>query len=130
MIRSGNIAHSSEQASFRKDATLDKLAEHFNVAQFVSFAPSAAGPVQQYCRLAGCEPNYRFNTVGEAIEALFARSAEGTVNVRSFSEAASQSREFLYALASKGQVMEALNRLSAEGSFTIVNETVDVSDGG
>lgn len=116
--------------SFRKDATLDRLANLFNVAQFVSFAPSAAGPVQQYCRLADLEPNHSFDTVGRAIDALFERAAYGTVNIRSFSETASQSREFLYALKSRSEVLSALERLSAQGDFTIANETIDVSDGG
>ncbi|WP_259671785.1 hypothetical protein [Rhizobium sp. NLR10a] len=115
---------------FRKDETLDRLADDFNVAQFVSFAPSAAGPAQQYCRLAGLTPNYTFATLVRAIEALFERSAEGTVNVRSFSAEQAQSREFLYALKSTEEAVQAVQRMTAEGAFTIVNETIDVADGG
>lgn len=120
----------TETLSFRKDATLDQLADHFNVAQFVSFAPSASGPAQEYCRLAGMDPNHRFADVGTAVDALFERSAYGTVNIRSFSETASQSREFLYALRTRDEVLSALARLAAQGDFTIANETIDVSDGG
>lgn len=115
---------------FRKDASLDRLAERFNVAQFVSFAPSHGGPLQQYSRLADRSPNSRFDTNRDALEALFARSAEGTVNVRSFNEDQPQSREFLYALRSVDEVLSAVIRLAGDGLFTIANETIDVSDGG
>ncbi|MBY2988684.1 hypothetical protein [Rhizobium leguminosarum] len=116
--------------SFRKDQKLDHLAERFNVAQFVSFGPGDHGPVQQYARLSGATPNHPFSSVPAAVEALFAQSAEGTVNIRSFSEADSQSREFLYALDTVDDVVSAIRRISSEGAYTIANETIDVSDGG
>ncbi|PTE06460.1 hypothetical protein C9427_31765 [Mesorhizobium helmanticense] len=115
---------------FRKDATLDRLAEQFNVAQFVSFAPTAKGPLQQYCRIVDMPANIPFESVNAALHYLFERSGEGTVNIRSFSETQTQSREFLYGLRSVDEVQSALGRLAAEGCFTIVNETIDVSDGG
>lgn len=115
---------------YRKDQKLDRLAEQFNVAQFVSFRPDTKGPQQQFARLSKLDPNFAFASTSSAIEALFSRSAEGTVNVRSFSESDSQSREFLYALSSVDDVLGAVNRISSEGAFTIVNETIDVSDGG
>ncbi|WP_430253161.1 hypothetical protein [Neorhizobium sp. DAR64872/K0K18] len=117
-------------ASFRKDRKLDLLAERFNVAQFVSYAPGKAEPVQQFCRLSDVAPNTRFDSVPLAIEALFSRSAEGTVNIRSFSEEQSQSREFLYGLTSVDDAVAVIRRISSEGAFTIANETIDVSDGG
>lgn len=120
----------SSMVSFRKDRKLDLLAERFNVAQFVSYAPSAGGPDQQFCRLADLAPNARFDSLQLAIEALFLRSAEGTVNIRSFSEEQAQSREFLYALTSVDDAVGAIRRISGEGAFTIANETIDVSDGG
>jgi hypothetical protein len=116
--------------AFRKDRKLDRLAERFNVAQFISFAPSDLGALQQYARLSDLSPNQTFSSVSAAIEALFVRSAEGTVNIRSFSEADSQSREFLYALKTVDDVVAAIGRISSEGAYTIANETIDVSDGG
>ncbi len=115
---------------FRKDYKLDRLAERFNVAQFVSFAPSEAEPAQQYCRLANLPENSSFASLSSALEALFARSADGTVNVRSFSETESQSREFLYALKTVDEAASAIKRIAGEGAYTIANETVDISDGG
>lgn len=117
-------------ASFRKDRKLDLLAERFNVAQFVSYAPDGKGPDQQFCRLSDVAPNTRFESLPLAMEALFSRSGEGTVNIRSFSEEQAQSREFLYGLTSVDDAVAAIRRISDEGAFTIANETIDVSDGG
>jgi hypothetical protein len=127
-----NLTESGRETlpAFRKDAALNRLAERFNVAQFVSFGPTSDGPAQQFCRVSECAPNQPFDTIEEAIGHLFARSPEGLLNVRSFSEHQSQSREFLYGLSSPSQAIAAVRRVSAEGSFSIVNETVDVSDGG
>ncbi|MBY3464745.1 hypothetical protein HFN80_12090 [Rhizobium laguerreae] len=129
----GSKANYPEDAAlpaFRKDQKLDLLAERFNVAQFVSFAPSEAGPDQQFCRLAEVAPNTLYDNVSAAIEALFARSAEATINIRSFSETQSQSREFLYAITSVEDAVSALRRIASEGAFSIANETINVSDGG
>lgn len=117
-------------AVFRKDKILDRLADTFNVAQFVSFAPAGNGPVQQFCRIAGVEANHQFESVADAIQTLFERSSEGTVNVRSFSAHQSQSREFIYGVDTAAAAATAVKRLADEGAFTIVNETIDVSDGG
>ncbi|WP_327205660.1 hypothetical protein [Rhizobium beringeri] len=124
------ITEPNQVPDFRKDYKLDRLAEHFNVAQFVSFAPSAAEPRQQYARLANLPENSRFESLKAALEALFERSADGTVNVRSFSETETQSREFLYALKTVDEAAAAIRRIAAEGAHTIANETIDVSDGG
>ncbi|MER8501633.1 hypothetical protein NKI19_19380 [Mesorhizobium sp. M0751] len=121
---------SDRPSAFRKDAVLARLAEQFNVAQFVSFAPKAGAPIQQFARLAGLPADQHFDTPAEAIGALFLRSVEGTLNVRSFNEHQPQSAEFLYGLSSPLDVVAAVERLSAAGWFTIVNETIDVSDGG
>jgi len=115
---------------FRKDYKLDRLAERFNVAQFVSFAPSQTEPAQQYCRLANLPENTSFASLSSALVALFERSADGTVNIRSFSKTESQSREFLYALKTVDEAASAITRIAGEGAYTIANETIDVSDGG
>lgn len=126
----GGLSESHMAADFRKDYKLDRLADRFNVAQFTSFAPVADGPLLQYSRLAHLAPNSPFDCIESAIRALFERSSEGTVNVRSFSEEQSQSREFIYALGTVDDAVQAIRRLSAEGAFTIANETINVSDGG
>ncbi|WP_250478581.1 MULTISPECIES: hypothetical protein [unclassified Caballeronia] len=115
--------------NFRKDESLDRLAELFNVAQFVSYEPNTV-PVQAYARVLGFEPNHQFATISDAVEVLLARSAERTVNVRSFLPDDPRSHEFLYGLSDKYVVVEAVERISAAGFHVIVNETIDVRDGG
>jgi hypothetical protein len=115
----------------RKDASLDHLATiGMNVAQFVSFAPHNGRPEQQYSRVAGRAPNDRFASARDAVAELLARSADKSVNVRSYEPFNAQSREFLYGLTSVDEAIAGLKRLTAEGLHTIVNETVDVADGG
>lgn len=115
----------------RKDASLDRLAERgFNVAQFVSFAPERGRPRQQFSRIAGHDQNHRFASLAEAVQAVLARSADQSVNVRSFEPFNSQSREFVYGLKTVDEAVGTVERLTGEGLHTIINETVDIHDGG
>jgi hypothetical protein len=114
-----------------KDEVLDRLARRGNVAQFVAFRPdSCNSPRQSFARIAGHEPNELFLDPREAIDALLAASGEEKVNVRSYLPDEPRSREFVYGIGTAQAAIEALHRLTAEGLHTIVNETVDVSDGG
>ncbi|HET7464441.1 MAG TPA: hypothetical protein VFJ82_24490 [Longimicrobium sp.] len=115
------------QTGHHKDEILDRLAASANVAQFVSFDPSLA---QRFAWIHGHEPNARFASVEEAVAAILAASPERSVNVRSFEPFDPKSREFIYGLTDVATVVENLRRLSAQGLYTIVNETVDVNDGG
>jgi hypothetical protein len=110
-----------------KDAILDRLAQHANVAQFVSFGPDLT---QRHAWVHGCEPNRRFGSLEDAVGALLATSPEASVNVRSFEPHDPKSREFIYGLRATHDVVSNVRRLGSQGLFTIVNETVDVNDGG
>jgi len=114
----------------RKDASLDQLAERGNVAQFVAYAPSDNGLDQTFCRVVGHEPNVSFATLAEAVAALLTTSAAGSVNVRSYDPESPRSREFVYGLQNVEDAIATITRLAAEGLHLIINETVDVSDGG
>jgi hypothetical protein len=114
---------------FRKDESLDRLAEVFNVAQFVSYTPGVA-PTQAYARVIGYAPNHQFATLSDAVEVLLARSTESTVNVRSFLPNDPRSHEFLYGLSDVESVVQAVKRISGAGFYVIINETIDISDGG
>ncbi|MDQ3916213.1 MAG: hypothetical protein M3323_12955 [Actinomycetota bacterium] len=109
-----------------KDAILDDLAREHNVAQFVSFAPGASLDLR-YCRIQG-DP--RPSGAAEAVKLLLERSAEASVNIRSFDPHEPKSRDFFYGLKAPGEVLDRLAHLAATGLHTIVNETVDVHDGG
>lgn len=113
-----------------KDLALDNLAELGNVAQFVAFRPSAGGLVQSTARLADMPPNNDFPDIPTAIESLLAASSERRINIRSYLPDDPRSREFVYGIASVRDALDELARLSAEGLHLIVNETIDIADGG
>ena len=113
----------AEAGSF-KDVVLDSLANHGNVAQFVSFSPSLD---IRYSRIAGYAPNIGFESASAAIDAILRAAVEHSVNVRSYHPDHPKSREFIYGLRELTAVEAALNRLSGEGLYTIVNETVTLT---
>jgi hypothetical protein len=110
-----------------KDELLSRLAEQANVAQFISFGP---GPElrQRHARVRGHRPDHRFPTPEDAIDALLA--AAGSVNVRSFRPGAARGGPFTYGLTGRDDVLAILRARAGAGLHTIVNETIDVHDGG
>lgn len=110
-----------------KDAVLDSLSNHGNVAQFVSFSPKL---VVRYSRLADHSPNASFVSPRDAIASLLGASVEKSVNVRSYHPENPKSREFIYGLRDADGAEATVRRLAGQGLYTIVNETVDVNDGG
>lgn len=110
-----------------KDEILVRLAESGNIAQFVSFSPSLE---QRFGRVRGYQPDHRFGSLEDAVRALLAASPDRAVNIRSFEPYNPKSREFVYGLAAADEVVAKVRSLAAEGLTTIVNETVDIHDGG
>jgi hypothetical protein len=110
-----------------KDSILDKLSEMANVAQFVSFD---ADLKQRYSRVLGFEPNHQFESLEEAAQKLLESSTDKSVNVRSYTPESPKSREFIYGLKNAAEVASAVRRLAGEDLYTIINETVDINDGG
>jgi hypothetical protein len=110
-----------------KDDVLNDLARRANVAQFVSFGPDL---VQRHAWIRGFQPGHRFDSLDEAVAAILAASPEGSVNVRSWEPESPKNRSFLYGRRHAGEIRDELRRLAAEGLYTILNETVDVEDGG
>lgn len=106
-----------------KDVVLDRLAEMGNVAQFASFSPSLE---PRYARSFAELPD---DTEARVV-ALLALSSEKSLNVRSFIPGDHQSKEFVYGLRSVDDVMANLRRLGSQGLYLIVNETIDINDGG
>jgi hypothetical protein len=117
--------------TLHKDLALDRLADIGNVAQFVAFRPTSSGRISQsFARLIGREPNAKFDSVTAAAAALMASSQDGAVNVRSYLPHDPQSREFVYGLRSVEAAVGHLDRLARDGLHLILNETIDVNDGG
>jgi hypothetical protein len=114
---------------FRKDESLNRLADLINVAQFVSFAPGKE-PRQQFSRVLDREANHHFGTIKTAVAELLSRSPERSVNIRSFAPDDAQSHEFIYGVTAVESAVMAVRRIAESGLYVIVNETVDVRDGG
>lgn len=110
-----------------KDEQLVAVARVGNVAQFVSFDPAAR---LRHARIAGYPEDERFVSVDDAVAALLTVSPERSVNVRAYSPGSPKGNEFLYGLTSTDEAAAHVRRLAGTGFFTIVNETVDVHDGG
>ncbi len=115
-----------QELSF-KDVALDQTARTSNVAQFVSFSPQLK---QRFSWIRGFSPNEKFSSADKAIETLLNVAPEASVNVRSFLPWKAKGGEFTYGVRKKGEVTELLSRLAANGMYTLVNETVNVLDGG
>jgi hypothetical protein len=112
-----------------KDETLNQLADVANVAQFISFTPGDS-LAQRFSRLCGYPANQRFASAEEAVDALLSASNAGSVNVRSFQAVGSKGSPFTYGLRDRDSVLAVVRRHAQAGLYTIVNETLDVRDGG
>jgi hypothetical protein len=108
-----------------KDSVLDRLSNSANIAQFVSFDPRG---YQRHARIRGYQIDHSFGSITEAAQALLQWS--GSVNIRSFEPQSSKSRDFIYGLKVAGEVAAQVRKLAAKGLYTIINETIDVNDGG
>ncbi len=109
-----------------KDQALDRLAAYGNVAQFVSFDRQLR---PRFSRIRHRPPNEHLD-VQSAVTTLLEVSPEGKVNVRSFTPDNPQGNEFIYGLKEVSAVANEVHRLANLGFYVIVNETVDVNDGG
>lgn len=120
---------SAAAESWEKDAVLNDLATSRNVAQFLSF-DNAGDLRQRFCRIAGIPADRTFESPARAIELLLDRSAAQQVNVRTFRHGQTKGNEFLYGLSDVHEILEKIERLTQQGWKVIVNETIDVNDGG
>jgi hypothetical protein len=110
-----------------KDAVLDSLAEEWNIAQFVSYSPSLT---QRFSRIKGLPRNFTFPSPQAAIGALLSKSPERSVNIRTYSTATPRGSVFKMNLRSVDEIMKHLEMTSRKGLFSILNESIDVNDGG
>ena len=124
---SETVEQSSDAVLHFKDEILDLLAEEANVAQFVSFTPDLR---PRFSRVSELAPNHRFLSVPEAVRTLLASSPEHSINIRSFKPDYPKSSDFLYGLTSAEDAVAHIYSLAGIGLYTIINETIDVHDGG
>jgi hypothetical protein len=112
-----------------KDQELAQIASEHNVAQFISFGPGL-NPGLRYSALTAGAQVPSGESVAGAVQALLQRSGAGSVNVRSFRLDQPSGNPFHYGLTNTAAAANLVARLAAEGYYTIVNETIDVNDGG
>jgi len=111
-----------------KDEGLNRLStQGYNVAQYVSHDPSGK---QRYSRTLGQVANYDFMAAQDATEYLLTHSTEHSVNVRSFDPSDPKSKPFDYGLTRVDDAVAILKKRHADGLHTILNETIDIDDGG
>lgn len=115
--------------SYCKDEALNRLATIGNVAQFLAFR-SGAEPRESFSRIRGREPNASNVDRRSALGELITHSSKASINVRGYIEGSQRSYEFIYGLTSIDEAESAVARLLSEGLHVIVNETIDVCDGG
>ena len=114
-----------------KDEILNDLAWSGNVAQFVSFRPDEAKKSKQkFCRIYGFEPNHIFESSMQAIFHLIQNSREKKINIRSYLPSDPKGYPLIYGITVANEALAKVNELSSKALFTIINETIDIKDGG
>jgi hypothetical protein len=112
-----------------KDEALNRLANEFNVAQFVSYGPGIE-LTPRYCRIMRRDEASIDEDPESLVKTLLARSSTGTVNIRTFRPTVRKGNPFKYGLDSARDAIETARQYAADGFYVIVNETIAVEDGG
>lgn len=108
-----------------KDDRLYAISQRSNVAQFASFDLLLR---PRHVVLRGEMPAPI--DAPSLVAALLERSRDNTVNIRTFSTGESKDSFFDYGLGQVAVVIAKLQEYASRGLHTIVNETIDIHDGG
>lgn len=98
-----------------------------NIARFISVSP------ENKIRHVWIDEDYTSSSdLKENIINLINISSSKSVNIRSFSEESVKGNRFIYGKKLKDidEIMEIINENCKEGKYSIINETIDVNDGG
>ena len=98
-----------------------------NIARFISVSP------ENKIRHVWIDEDYTSSTdLKENIINLINLSSSKSVNIRSFSEESVKGNRFIYGkkLEDIDEIMQIINENCNEGKYSIINETIDVTDGG
>lgn len=112
-----------------KDDVLFKISKFANVAQFISFSPGPV-PRQRFVRIKSVNSFTKLKAIDEGIKELIKSSPSGLVNIRSFDPHKPKRGIFIYGENDVKSVLTKINDLSRNGYYTIINETIDINDGG
>lgn len=98
-----------------------------NIARFISVNPNME------IRFVNIDGNYeRKETLKECIVDLINISNSKSVNIRSFAKDSMKGHRFVYGkkIEDIEKIMEIIKENSLNGKYSIINETIDVNDGG
>lgn len=113
-----------------KDEILHALSANHNVAQFVSFGPGTS-PMPRYSALKGLRIHPEDGLSLDALTAaVMDESADSSVNIRCFRADTPNGNPFHYGITDPNVAADLVRARASEGFYTIVNETIDVLDGG
>lgn len=114
-----------------KDLALDSVANTLNVAQFVSIV--SADPLRLRChRVAGIAPDWKPSSLRELIATTLRASGENRLNVRTVvpGDPLARGHAFHYGLSDPQALEAAIFQVLRCGQIALVNETIDIDDGG
>ncbi|OPY07724.1 MAG: hypothetical protein A4E66_01993 [Syntrophus sp. PtaB.Bin001] len=112
-----------------KDEVLNNLANDTNIAQFISFSPGQDFKLR-FARIIGINPDKTFSSKREAIVELLSRTEDHLVNIRTFEPNRPKGGEFFYGKNDPDEILSLLSLQASKGLYTIINETIDINDGG
>ncbi len=117
-----------------KDEKLHELVRNDlgNIAQFISFKPSRDELKQNFAHIKNVNNILSIKDIKERIKLLINSSNFGAVNIRSFSPEKMKGNRFIYkkGVEDIDEIIRVIKDNSKEGLYSIVNENIDVSDGG
>ncbi len=115
---------------YLKDEMLDRIAlQGGNVAQFASFAPNGT---PRFARIRRIAESWRFADVEKAADAIL-RTGAPYVNIRSFLSDKPDGNPFVMGrqgFETPQKIAAKAHELLTQGFYLIVNEEIDVNDGG
>jgi hypothetical protein len=111
-----------------KDEVLNNVSNELNIAQFASFSPYDLK--NRFSRIYGFQPNFNFPSINEILQVLIRNSKENSINIRTFKPDHLKGNPFDYQIKDPFEAYEILKKRADDGFYTIVNETIDIEDGG
>ena len=110
-----------------KDDVLADLSRTANIAQFFSVRAESPNAIRHIC-INGVDRDVL--PIEDGIRQLLSASLDGKVNVRTFTHKHSKGGAFLMGLTNAGEILSAIDRFTKSGVSVIVNESIDIHDGG
>lgn len=115
-----------------KDEKLNHIVDDSlgNIAQFISFGPDGGEDlryvhISKYTPIQGCKQK-------DLVEKLIKSSLSQAVNIRSYSPTVMKGNKLIFnkKIEDIDEILDAINDNRLNGKYSIVNENIDINDGG